>query len=180
MLCRLGMFAGPITLASAAAVASDDQVAAEDVTERLANLVAKSLVVAEVGHAVTFYRLLDTTRAYAIEKLIESGELADSARHNARRHFERMLPQYKPSAQRSHMIRFLVDQRAAALAILAEILWLQGFPDQAMRMVEENIGEATATGHATSLCNALAKACAVAVEAGPIETAENFLSVLPA
>ena len=42
--------------------------------DRLADLVAKSLVVADVGRTKPRFRLLDTTRAYAIEKLDESGE----------------------------------------------------------------------------------------------------------
>ena len=54
-----------------------------DVIEAFASLVAKSLVVAEVVGAVARYRLLDTTRAYAIEKLDESGERDRLARCHA-------------------------------------------------------------------------------------------------
>ena len=45
-----------------------------DVTDHLANLVAKSLVVADLRGDLPYYRLLDTTRAYALEKLHGSGE----------------------------------------------------------------------------------------------------------
>ena len=45
-----------------------------DAIDRLADLVAKSLVVADVSGANPRFRLLDTTRAYAIEKLESSGE----------------------------------------------------------------------------------------------------------
>ena len=45
-----------------------------DVVDGLANLVAKSLVAADIDGRVARYRLLDTTRAYAVEKLGESGE----------------------------------------------------------------------------------------------------------
>ena len=46
-----------------------------DIVDGIANLVAKSLISADVGGAVVRYRLLDTTRVYAQRKLIESDEL---------------------------------------------------------------------------------------------------------
>jgi hypothetical protein len=49
----------------------------------LFGLVAKSLVVAEIDAPVPRYRLLDTTRAYALEKLAESGEREQLARRHA-------------------------------------------------------------------------------------------------
>jgi predicted ATPase len=51
--------------------------------ECLANLVAKSLVTAEIGGSAVAYRLLDTTRAYALEKLRQSGEYDAVARLHA-------------------------------------------------------------------------------------------------
>jgi predicted ATPase len=52
--------------------------------ELLANLVAKSLVIADLGRTPTEYRLLDTTRDYARRKLEAAGELGvASARHAA-------------------------------------------------------------------------------------------------
>ena len=54
-----------------------------DAIDRLADLVAKSLVVADVSGAKPRFRLLDTTRAYAIEKLDESGERERLARRHA-------------------------------------------------------------------------------------------------
>ena len=52
-------------------------------SDGLANLVVKSLVAADVGGSLTRYRLLETTRAYALEKLAESGELDAVARRHA-------------------------------------------------------------------------------------------------
>jgi len=52
----------------------DSGIAAPNVVEGVANLVAKSLVSADVSGAVAHYRLLDTTRAYALGKLKEAGE----------------------------------------------------------------------------------------------------------
>jgi len=85
VLCRLAVFAGRFTLASAIAVGGDDDT---DVVEPLANLVAKSLVSAEIGGPIVYYRLLETTRAYAIQKLAESGDLETYMRRHAQHHLE--------------------------------------------------------------------------------------------
>jgi predicted ATPase/DNA-binding winged helix-turn-helix (wHTH) protein len=83
VLRRLSVFAGFFLLESAIAVAGD---ADTDVVENLANLVAKSLVSADVGGAVVQYRLLDTTRTYAMRKLTESGDLDQYVRRHAYYH----------------------------------------------------------------------------------------------
>ena len=74
LLRRLAIFAGPFSLEAATAVAASPELSAPNVIEGLTSLVAKSLVAAEVEGPVARYRLLDTTRAYALEKLEESGE----------------------------------------------------------------------------------------------------------
>jgi predicted ATPase/DNA-binding winged helix-turn-helix (wHTH) protein len=79
----LGIFAGGFTVEAAAGVAADAANASVDTIDRLADLVAKSLVVADVGEAKPRFRLLDTTRAYAIEELDESGEREQGARRHA-------------------------------------------------------------------------------------------------
>src|SRR6266850_1476112 len=92
ILRRLAVFAGPFSMEAAAAVAASPELAAPDVIEGLLGLVTKSLVVAEGEGAVARYRLLDTMRAYTLEKLGESGERARLARRHAeyyRQLFER-------------------------------------------------------------------------------------------
>jgi predicted ATPase/DNA-binding SARP family transcriptional activator len=75
---RLSIFAAGATVESATAVCADDELAAEDVLYVLASLVEKSLVVAsEGGDRAPRYRMLETVRAYAAEKLDEAGERAD-------------------------------------------------------------------------------------------------------
>jgi predicted ATPase/DNA-binding winged helix-turn-helix (wHTH) protein len=83
ILRRLAVFAGPFSLEAAAAVAASPELPAPDVIEGLLGLVAKSLVVAKREGAVARYRLLDTTRAYALGKLGESGERETIARRHA-------------------------------------------------------------------------------------------------
>jgi predicted ATPase/DNA-binding winged helix-turn-helix (wHTH) protein len=75
ILRRVAVFQGDFTIDAAAAAASDDRINTADVFEAIANLAAKSLVSTDISSDVTYHRLLDTTRAYALEKLSESGEI---------------------------------------------------------------------------------------------------------
>jgi predicted ATPase/DNA-binding winged helix-turn-helix (wHTH) protein len=79
----LGIFAGGFTVEAAAAVTLGLTTTRIDAIDRLADLVAKSLVVADVSGATPRFRLLDTTRAYAIEKLDESDEREPLAHRHA-------------------------------------------------------------------------------------------------
>src|SRR5207253_58009 len=79
----LGIFAGGFTVEAAAAVVPDAARTRNTAIDHLAGLVAKSLVVADCSGAQTRFRLLDTTRAYAIEKLGSSGERERMARRHA-------------------------------------------------------------------------------------------------
>ena len=77
----LGIFKGGFTVEAAEAVAAD-VANPREATDRLTDLVAKSLVVADICGTKPRFRLLDTTRAYAIEKLDESGERERVARRH--------------------------------------------------------------------------------------------------
>lgn len=80
---RLAVFSGPFAMRSAVAVAALDALPAARVAESVAELVAKSLVAANPHGTETIYRLLDTTRAYALRRLAESGELDRVRRRHA-------------------------------------------------------------------------------------------------
>src|ERR1700730_12586079 len=86
---RLAVFAGNFTAEAASLVAVGGETTASEVIHSLVNLVTKSLVTLEVGSPNAHYRLHETTRAYALEKLTESGEFEEAARHHANyyRHF---------------------------------------------------------------------------------------------
>ncbi|MGB6518855.1 MAG: adenylate/guanylate cyclase domain-containing protein, partial [Candidatus Cybelea sp.] len=71
---RLGIFINGFTLEGAGAVGSGDDLDELDVFDVLASLVDKSLVFAEPQGDATRYRLLESTRAYALEKLGDAGE----------------------------------------------------------------------------------------------------------
>ena len=85
LLRRLGIFAAGFTLEGANAVISDQGHSASVVLETLTNLVAKSLVELEGSAPSGRWRLLETTRAYALEKLVELGEMDQSAPYPAHR-----------------------------------------------------------------------------------------------
>jgi predicted ATPase/DNA-binding winged helix-turn-helix (wHTH) protein len=86
VLRRLGVFVGAFTLEAASAVASSADLPASGVTDAVADLVGKSLLSTDVGGASLHYRLLETTRAYAREKLTESVELDRAVRRHAEYH----------------------------------------------------------------------------------------------
>jgi predicted ATPase len=85
---RLSVFAGGWTLDAAEAVASGGDVAEWQVLDLLAALVGKSLVQAEVIHGSTRYRLLETIRHYAAERLaLRAGSDLRDARVAHRDHY---------------------------------------------------------------------------------------------
>ena len=97
----------------------------------------------------------------------------------AREHVERMLRRYVTPVNRSHIVRFQFDQRVTAHITLGRVLWLQGYPEQALRCVESTVEGALALDHVLSLCNALAQAaCPVALLAGDLAAAERFTAML--
>jgi hypothetical protein len=99
---------------------------------------------------------------------------------NARRHLEHMLGHCTPPLRQSHMIRFQFDLPVAARGTLARVLWLQGFPDQAMRMSKDNVEDARAIDRvaSVSLYWALDAACVIALTVGDLATAEQSLAML--
>ena len=83
VLRRASIFAGGFTLEAAGAVIADEEIDEFEVIDGLANLVARSLVVADAVESGTRYRLLETTRAYALEALAAAGETAALERRHA-------------------------------------------------------------------------------------------------
>ena len=146
LLRRLAVLAGSFALHAAAWIAAGPELADGDVVECVANLVAKSLISVDLSGAVTSYRLLETTRAYAGEKLAESGEVERFRRRHAEYHrdlFERAHAEWQaqPTAEwlgtygpRLGDVRTALDWAFApegdaalgvALTIAAVPLWFQ-------------------------------------------------------
>jgi predicted ATPase/DNA-binding winged helix-turn-helix (wHTH) protein len=83
MLRRLSVFAGHFSLEAAQSVADGAEISDDQGVTVLASLVAKSLVAVNGGEQ-TAYRLLDTTRTYARNKLTDSGEAEPVSLRHAR------------------------------------------------------------------------------------------------
>src|SRR5471032_1054598 len=82
-LQRLSIFAGAFSIESAQAVASTDDVSPKAVRDCIVSLIDKSLITLDVKASQIRYRLLETTRAYAREKLQEGGVMLELARRHA-------------------------------------------------------------------------------------------------
>jgi predicted ATPase/class 3 adenylate cyclase/DNA-binding CsgD family transcriptional regulator len=98
---RLATFRGGFDLDAAEAVAGGIDVERYQVLDLLTLLVDKSLVVAECTSGPTRYRLLETMRQYALEKLGESGE-SDTVRTRHRDHYTAMAALLDTPASRDY------------------------------------------------------------------------------
>ena len=74
LLPRLSAFAGTFSLDAAEAVASGGPVERDEMIDLLARLIDKSLLMAEEGSTEARYRMLETIRDYAQERLVEAGD----------------------------------------------------------------------------------------------------------
>jgi predicted ATPase/DNA-binding winged helix-turn-helix (wHTH) protein len=84
VLRALSIFVGSFTLEAAQEVVSENDTEDSFLVTAIADLIAKSLVSVEIGgDSIPRYRLLDTTRAYVREMLVESGEESSICRRHA-------------------------------------------------------------------------------------------------
>ena len=86
-LNRLGVFVGGFDLVAAEQVCGADPLDPFDVLDLLGSLVEKSLVMLEERDQGARYRMLETIRDYAREKLEQSGETADTAERHCMHYF---------------------------------------------------------------------------------------------
>ncbi len=119
-----------------------------DLARRFCTVAVRSV---DAGDAVVGDRMVGTS-------LFFLGEQAQ-----ARAHIDRALANYAAPVHRSHVIRFQLDLPVTARRMLAQILWVQGFPDQAMRTATDNVEYARSIGHVVSWLYALEAACLVAL-----------------
>jgi hypothetical protein len=95
----------------------------------------------------------------------------------ARRHLDRALGAYVTPNHTSPVLRFQFRPHVASRVLLAWILWLEGFPDQAIRAAENSVEEARGANHVISLCYALSQACPIALSVSEA-TAASYLRML--
>ena len=103
---RLAVFAGGWTVEAAEAVIAGDDVAPDEVLDQLSSLVEKSLVTMEADSGR--YRMLDTVRHYASDRLEESGDgPATRARHLA--WYLALAERARPELQGSNQAKALMQ-----------------------------------------------------------------------
>ena len=100
LLRHLAVFPAGFTLDTAVAVATDTGLDAAVVPDRIVNLVAKSLVALDRSETASRWYLLESIRAYALEKLNDCGEFDDVARRGAA-HFRSLFA--PPSGAKSRL-----------------------------------------------------------------------------
>ena len=113
MLARLSVFAGGWTLDAAEDVCAGGAIECEDVLEYVVALVDRSLVLAERSGAETRYRLLETVRQYAAERLAAAGESEVVRRRHAAHFVVR--------AEAASAARYQPTRDALAAALHAEL-----------------------------------------------------------
>ncbi|MGV8838954.1 MAG: hypothetical protein ACWA6X_01480 [Bauldia sp.] len=80
LLQRLGVLAAGCSMAGAIAVCGWGELTGDDVRRLLPDLLDKSLVVADLNGPETRFRLLETTRRYALKRLSEGGQEQETRR----------------------------------------------------------------------------------------------------
>jgi predicted ATPase len=167
ILRRLAVFSGPVPLDFAAPVVADAKLTQAEVVDGIGNLVSKSLVMRDT--ATRAYRLLETTRAYAREKLSAAGELELVARRHAeqcRDLFDQAVLDWEslPTTQWLAAYRVYLDELRAALdwafsvdgeesnairlTVAAVPLWFHlSLIDECRARVEEALERLPAAGH---------------------------------
>jgi predicted ATPase len=94
----------------------------------------------------------DSAVQLAADRLIAGARFHLGHHDDARRIVDRFLAQHHSPATDA---RFPHDQRVRASGILSNILWLQGYPDQAVHTAENAVREAQAILSGSSLCDVL-------------------------
>lgn len=107
LLARLSIFAGGWTLSAAESACGFEPVEDWEVLDILVSLADKSLVITDIENADSRYRMLETVRQYAHEKLGESSQETETVRE---RHVDwcvALLEEAKPKLQSPEQVAWL-------------------------------------------------------------------------
>ena len=145
------------------------------------------------GNSGNYHKEVDYAETYDAIARTSVGVMAGIRRHRilgrslgdlgehvpARKHLELALRANRASIPRIRLNAYEIDDWVAARASLAQILWLQGFPDDAKREADQCIAEAMQLGHTQSTCWALAfNLCPLAIWRGRLDEAGVFVDLL--
>ncbi|HEX6443809.1 MAG TPA: BTAD domain-containing putative transcriptional regulator [Streptosporangiales bacterium] len=121
LLQRLSVFSAAATLADAEDVCADDELPREDVLGHLTALVDKSLV-DPVGDTEIRYRLLETIRVYAADRLAESGDERRMRDRHAR-HMLAVARQAEPLLRTADQLRWITRLDGLRDDLFAALRW---------------------------------------------------------
>ncbi len=121
MLARLGVFTTGFSREAAIAVSCDDSLTAEQAVESLTQLVAKSLIVVRFSNGQVHFRLLDPTRAYAVE-MLGAGPAAHATHHRHAKYFYEVAARLEPEKAASE-VRRPTDDRILIAEVRAALRW---------------------------------------------------------
>jgi predicted ATPase/class 3 adenylate cyclase len=125
LFARLAVFAGGFSLEAAEAVGAGDGVPTDEVLDRLSRLVDQSLVVAdEAADGTARFRLLETLRQYAGERLAASGEAA-AARDRHAAFYLALAEASRPPAAEHHDGAWLARLEREHDNLRAALAWTQ-------------------------------------------------------
>jgi predicted ATPase/DNA-binding CsgD family transcriptional regulator len=106
VLRQLAVFAGGFTLDAAETVCSDGRILQTEMLDMVTGLVDRSLLQVDGESPVTRYRLLETIRQYAGDRLVEAGE-ADAVRTRHLRFFVALAERAQPEMEESGLFEWL-------------------------------------------------------------------------
>ncbi len=134
LLRRLAVFDGAWTFDAAEAVASGDGIQRYAMLDLLAQLVDKSLVLADEQHGQVRYRLLETIREFAREQPAEGNETIET-RNRHLRYFLRVAEDSEPSLRASSAAHVLDQLDSEHDNLRTALTWgLQTDPEAALRL----------------------------------------------
>jgi len=97
----------------------------------------------------------------------------------ARPQLEHVLAHYVRSDHRWRVLGSRLDHATVTRATLARVLWLQGYPDQALGLAERAMQAAVADGHLMSILYVLVEAAVpLSLFAGDLAATRRFLGIL--
>jgi predicted ATPase/DNA-binding winged helix-turn-helix (wHTH) protein len=113
-LQRLAIFSGSFSLEAVGAVTNQGEASEVEIADGVASLVAKSLVTADLATGGGYFRLLETTRVYALSRLAESGELQELSRRHAE-YYKGLLVRIEHECEKRPIPLAHIDNVRAAL-----------------------------------------------------------------
>jgi len=120
-----------------------------------------------------------SVRLMMADRLLATAQHYFGDQREARLHIDRALDQLAALALQPQIVRVRFHMRISTHYFQARILWLQGFAEQALRVVDRNIEEGNAVGQALSFCSVLGQgACPIAFWAGDLDAAERYGAML--